>query len=337
VGVGAYAAGIFHLMTHAFFKACLFLGSGSVIHAMSGEQDMQKMGGLRHHMPRTYWTFLIATLALAGFPLTAGFFSKDEILWKAYSSELGDPWLWRLGVAGAALTAFYMTRQVCLVFFGESRADEHTKHHFHESPGVMTVPLVILAAGSLLVGWLGMPAWMGPNAFERFLEPVFQAHGGVHAAHGAHSAGLEIGLMLVSIGLAAASALLAAQMYGPGRMRLDRLVPGPIHRIVANKYYVDEIYDATVVRLTLFLSRLGALFDQYVIDGIVNGSAALTRGGSAVTGLFDLRFIDGVVNALADTTFGWGNRLRNLQTGGINAYLYGIVLAVTAVLIARVW
>ncbi|MGH7858020.1 MAG: NADH-quinone oxidoreductase subunit L [Candidatus Binatia bacterium] len=345
LGVGAYAAGIFHLMTHAFFKACLFLGSGSVIHAMGGEQDMRKMGGLRHPMPRPYWTFLIATLALAGFPLTAGFFSKDEILWKAYSSELGDPWLWRLGVAGAALTAFYMTRQVCMVFFGESRADEHTKHHLHESPPVMTVPLLVLAGGALVVGWLGMPAWMGPNAFEHFLEPVFSGAGHAGAvAHGAHETalahhdvGTELGVMLVSIGLAAASALVAIQIYGLGRLRLDRLVPGPLYRLVANKYYVDEIYEATVVRLTLFAAWLGAMFDRYVIDGIVDGSAAATRGWSAVTGLFDFRLIDGAVNAIADVTLGWGNRLRHLQTGGINAYLYGIVVAVTAVLVARLW
>ena len=342
VGVGAYSAGIFHLMTHAFFKACLFLGSGSVIHAMGGEQDMRKMGGLRHHLPRTYLTFLVATLALAGFPLTAGFFSKDEILWQAFSSEHGSVVLWMLGVTGAALTAFYMTRQVCMVFFGEFRADPHTREHLHESPAVMTVPLIILAVGAVAAGYLGLPSFLGGSAFERFLEPVFAApahavaRGAEHAAH-IHGLGLEVGLMVLSVGIAAASAFVALMIYGLGRFSNDWITSGWLYDLVANKYYVDEIYDATVIRFTLFLAWLGAAFDRVVIDGIVDGSASLTRLGSAITGLFDLRFIDGIVNAIADTTFAWGNRLRNVQTGGINAYLYGIVVAVTAILLVRLW
>ncbi|MEA2626093.1 MAG: NADH-quinone oxidoreductase subunit, partial [Candidatus Binatota bacterium] len=247
LGVGAYAAGIFHLMTHAFFKACLFLGSGSVIHAMGGEQDMRRMGGLRQHMPRTFWTFLVATLALTGFPLTAGFFSKDEILWQAYSSPLGGPYLWGAGVAGAALTAFYMTRQVCMVFFGENRADDHTREHLHESPPLMTVPLVVLALGSVLAGYVGLPAWLGGSAFAEWLAPVFHAHGAVEHAEHAHSASLEIGVMLVSVGIAAASALLAVAIYGFGRISVDWVVGTPLHALVANKYYVDEIYEGTVV------------------------------------------------------------------------------------------
>jgi NADH-quinone oxidoreductase subunit L len=335
VGVGAYAAAIFHLATHAFFKACLFLGSGSVIHALGGEQDMQKMGGLRTALPTTYRTFLIATLALAGFPLTAGFFSKDEILWRAYSSDLGGVGLWLLGVAGAALTAFYMTRQVCLVFFGECRADEPTRHHLHESPRVMTVPLAILAAGSLVVGWLGMPGWMGPNVFEGFLEPVF-GHGPIAAgAHGGSSALLEVALTVVSVGLAGISALAAVGVYGTRRLSIERLASGRLYQLVANKYYVDEIYEATVVAGTLALARLGALFDLRVIDAVVDGSAAATRRGSFTTGRFDLRVVDGVVNGLADGIRGWGNRLRNLQTGEINAYLYGIVIAVATILAVR--
>ena len=145
MGVGAYAQGVFHLVTHAFFKACLFLGAGSVIHAMGGEQDMTKMGGLRKYMPRTFITYLLATLAITGFPGTAGFFSKDGILEEAYAR--GGMGLWLAGLCGAGFTAFYMWRQVFMTFFGESRADEHTKHHLHESPGVMTWPLVILALG----------------------------------------------------------------------------------------------------------------------------------------------------------------------------------------------
>src|SRR2546427_7586031 len=174
MGVGAFAAGIFHLVTHAFFKACLFLGSGSVIHGMSGEQDMRKMGGLKDRMPTTFWTFLIATMAIAGTPLTAGFFSKDEILWKAYSSPFGGAGLWIIGVAGAGMTACYMFRQVFMTFFGETRADHEVAHHIHESPRSMTVPLIILAAGSILVGFLGVPEFLGgSNRFEQWLEPVF--------------------------------------------------------------------------------------------------------------------------------------------------------------------
>ncbi|RMD84162.1 MAG: NADH-quinone oxidoreductase subunit L [Candidatus Dadabacteria bacterium] len=183
MGVGAYAAGIFHLMTHAFFKACLFLGSGSVIHALHHEQDMRRMGGLRHYMPRTFWTFLIATLAIAGVPGTAGFFSKDEILWRAF---LYDSRLWAAGAVGAALTAFYMFRQVFMTFFGESRVDPHVREHLHESSGWMTWPLVVLAAGSLLAGYLGLPpALGGSNRFEAWLEPVFEQAAEIRASQAA--------------------------------------------------------------------------------------------------------------------------------------------------------
>jgi NADH-quinone oxidoreductase subunit L len=155
VGVGAFGAAIFHLFTHAFFKACLFLGSGSVIHAMGGEQDMRKMGGLKSHMPATYWTYVIATLAIAGVPFTAGFFSKDLILWQVYSSAHGSQGLWLIAWLTAGMTAFYMFRQLFMVFHGGSRADPHAQAHLHESPAVMTVPLMILAVGSIFSGWLG--------------------------------------------------------------------------------------------------------------------------------------------------------------------------------------
>src|SRR3954468_8783476 len=167
MGVGAYAAGIFHLYTHAFFKALLFLGSGSVIHGMSGEQDMRKMGGLKDKMPTTFWTFLVATLAITGTPLFSGFFSKDEILWKAYSGIGGGWLLWGVGVTVAGLTACYMFRQVFMTFFGENRADHDVAHHIHESPSSMTMPLVILAVGSIAVGFLGVPEFLGgSNRFE---------------------------------------------------------------------------------------------------------------------------------------------------------------------------
>jgi NADH-quinone oxidoreductase subunit L len=329
-GVGAYGAAIFHLMTHAFFKACLFLGSGSVIHAMGGEQDMRKMGGLREKMPYTFWTFIIATLALAGVPPLAGFFSKDEILWKAFSG--GHQVLWLIGFAGAGLTAFYMFRQVFMVFFGECRADHHTQEHLHESPPVMTYPLVVLAAGSVLAGFLGVPAALGgSNRFEHWLEPVFAGgHGSaVHAE--AHSLSLEYLLMLASVGIAALGVFVAYQVYYRKVVSPEVFSSaggGVPYDLVYNKYYVDEIYQATFVRLTLFFSWLGSNFDRYVIDFIVDGMAKVTALVSWLNGLFDDWVIDGLVNALANITFAIGNRLRQVQTGNVNVYLYVIVAAV---------
>jgi NADH-quinone oxidoreductase subunit L len=338
MGVGAWTAGVFHLVTHAFFKACLFLGSGSVIHGMSGEQDMRKMGGLRTRMPTTFWTFLIATLAIAGTPLTAGFFSKDEILWKAWSQ--GGPGLWLIGVAGAGLTAFYMFRQVFMTFFGECRADHEVQHHIHESPAVMTLPLVVLAAGSLLAGFLGVPEFLGgagANRFDAWLAPVF-AHGAHAAHHGAHDIAMEWTLMAISVAVAATGVLLAYLLYyrhAFSPARLAALGGGGPYRLLLNKYWVDELYDATIVRGTLLLARFWAWFDGTIIDGIVNGSAALTRAASALNGVFDNRIVDAIVNALANRTFALGTRLRHVQTGGINAYLYVIVGTVTIVLLAR--
>ncbi len=333
MGLGAYVWGIFHLFTHAFFKACLFLGSGSVIHGMGGEQDMRKMGGLRHHMPRTFWTFVVSTLAIAGFPLTAGFFSKDGILAEAF--HRGGAGLWLVGALGAGLTAFYMTRQVLLVFFGECRADEHTQHHLHESPPIMTVPLIILAAGAVLVGWLGMPPFLGPHVFERWLEPVFG-----HPHHGLPH-GVEIGLMVASLSIAAGGAFLAYQIYYAGRVRpetFSEMAGGVPYRAVYNKYWVDEVYQTVFVGGVLLLAKAGALFDRYVIDGIVDGSAAITRVWSWLTGGFDLRCIDGLVNMLSDSVLEWGTRLRKVQSGSINVYLYAIVAGVVGVMVVRmVW
>src|SRR5512145_1746178 len=208
IGVGGYAAAIFHLMTHAFFKACLFLGAGSVIHAMHHEQDMRKMGGLKQYMPLTFATFFISVLAIAGFPPLAGFFSKDEILWLAFSGH--HQVIWFLALCGAGMTAFYMFRQLFLTFYGESRADHHTKEHLHESPSVMTMPLVVLAAGALVAGWIGLPAVFGGSQFAHWLEPVIAQ--GEH--HGSHAA--EMGLMGLSIAVAAAGVILAYLMYYRG-------------------------------------------------------------------------------------------------------------------------
>jgi NADH-quinone oxidoreductase subunit L len=277
LGVGAFSAGIFHLTTHAFFKGLLFLASGSVIHALSGEQDMRKMGGLRNRIKVTYMVFLAGSLALAGiFPL-AGFFSKDEILWSAYSSSHLGRTLWVLGVAGAFLTAFYSFRLIYLTFFGKSRMDAETAHHVHESPKVMTVPLVILAFFSVTVGWIGVPGALIPHAnlFGTFLAPLFP-----HAEHGgAESHGLERWLMIVSVGVALAGIRLAYALYVRNPARPERLAARfkGVYTLLLNKYRVDEIYtylfvDGLVHRLAKVLYSIG---DVKIVDGAVNGIARM--------------------------------------------------------------
>ncbi|TAK08594.1 NADH-quinone oxidoreductase subunit L [bacterium] len=332
-GVAAYGAAVFHLMTHAFFKACLFLGSGSVIHAMGGEQDMRKMGGLRRAMPYTFWTFGIAVLAIAGTPLTAGFFSKDEILWQAFSSPHGSPILWVLGVTGAGLTAFYMFRQLFLVFFGECRADSHTRSHLHESPKVMTLPLVLLAVGSIAAGWIGLPEILGGSHFAEWLEPVFGAPHEVHA-----SASSEETLMVLSVTVAALGFYLAYLIYYKGRLapeRFSSLAGGLFYRLFYNKYYIDEIYQFLFVGGTLLLARIGAWIDQYIIDFIVDGSAKTTAFISWFNGLFDNHVVDWAVNKIADATFDAGDKFRKVQTGNINSYLYVILGAVLLAMIIK--
>ncbi len=330
VGVGAYGAAVFHLMTHAFFKACLFLGSGSVIHAMGDEQDMRKMGGLREKMPLTFWTFLISTIAIAGIPPLAGFFSKDEILWLTFSG--GHPFLWLIGFAAAGMTAFYMFRQVFMVFFGENRADEHTKEHLHESPPVMTYPLIVLAVGALFAGFLGVPpALGGSNILEHWFEPVFAGgHGGGHAAHH-HVEVIEYVLMVASVGIAAVGIFLAYLIYYRQSLSAETFTAvggGMPYQAVFNKYYVDELYHATAVRGALVVSWLCSAFDRNVIDFIVNGVAKVTGVVGWAVGRFDHYIIDGLVNGLADVTFGIGNRLRQIQTGNLSIYLYVIVGAI---------
>ena len=332
-GVAAYGAAVFHLMTHAFFKACLFLGSGSVIHAMGGEQDMRKMGGLRRAMPYTFWTFGIAVLAIAGTPLTAGFFSKDEILWQAFSSPHGSPLLWMLGVVGAGLTAFYMFRQLFLVFFGECRANSHTRSHLHESPKVMTLPLVLLAVGSIAAGWIGLPEILGGSHFAEWLEPVFGAPHEVHA-----SASSEETLMILSVTVAALGFYLAYLIYYKGRLapeRFSSLAGGLPYRLFYNKYYIDEIYQFLFVGGTLLLARIGTWIDQYIIDFIVDGSAKTTAFISWFNGLFDNHVVDWAVNKIADATFDAGDKFRKVQTGNINSYLYVILGAVLLAMIIK--
>jgi NADH-quinone oxidoreductase subunit L len=343
MGVAAYAAGIFHLMTHAFFKGLLFLGSGSVIHAMSNKQDMREMGGLRGPLKVTSITFFIATLAIIGVFPFAGFFSKDEILWKTWSS--GHHLLWVIGFLGAGMTAFYMLRLVALTFFGNNRADEETRHHIHESPKVMLVPLVILAVLSLVGGWIGIPAGLGgSDSFHHWLEPVFHGGGG-HEAHGAaeihaslpggaaHAAaeehsglhGMELFFAVLSVMWAGLCAFLGFYLYTKRIDVVDRLkrtAGGAIHRIIENKYYIDEFYQAVFVNGLLRLTRISAIFDNRAIDGTVNGTAFATKIIAFITGLFDNSFIDGLVNAVATIVTAAGQRLRAIQAGQIQGYLY---------------
>jgi NADH-quinone oxidoreductase subunit L len=306
VGIGAFSTAIFHLFTHAFFKACLFLGSGSVIHALGGEQDMRKMGGLKAYLPTTYWTYLIATLAIAGAPFTAGFFSKDSILWQSYSSPRGSTELWFVGWLTAGLTAFYMFRQLFLVFHGECRADDHVKAHIHESPAVMTLPLIMLAVGSIFAGWLGAPEYLWGSRWDPWLQPIF---GGVHeAAHDSEAD--EINLTLFTLAIGALGFFLAYFAYGRASKLPDRLASlagGGPYRLLLHKYYVDELYDALIVRPFTYCSRwLAQVFDPGVIDGLVNAVAKGARGFSLI----------------------W----REIQTGNVQHYLAGFLAATLALL-----
>jgi NADH-quinone oxidoreductase subunit L len=373
MGVGAFTAGIFHLYTHAFFKALMFLGSGAVIHALHGEQDMRRMGGLKRHLPLTYWTFIVGTVAIAGVPGFSGFFSKDEILFRTFLG--GHRVLYAVGIATALLTAIYMFRLVHMTFHGDPRlaaagagghADgAHGQHapahdapghghggHLHDAPPAMAVPLVVLAIGAALSGYVGLPPAIGhllhvDNHIEAFLEPSFHpatyqwtdgtAHGsspvvvghggeartaeGAHAAaageeHAADHTALEWTLMGVSTIVALAGILIATYFFLWRRDRADALaaaVPG-VHRLLQNKYYVDEMYDAAIVQPIKRVSEavLWKSVDATVIDGTVNGVGTLVRGSASL--------------------------LRLLQTGSVRAYAASVfagVLLVLAYYLAR--
>ena len=267
LGVGAYGAAVFHLMTHAFFKALLFLGAGSVIHGMSDEQDITKMGGLRHTMPTTYWTFAVGCLAIAGVPLLSGFFSKDLILEEAYAAPHGSVGLWLLGTLGAGLTAFYMFRLLFVTFWGETRAEPEVAQHIHESPSVMTGPLIVLAGLSVIGGYFSVP---------HFLAAVF-AH---HPAH----VSFVIRYLPTLVGLAGIG--LAYVLYVREPSRAERLSQqlAALHGLLLNKYYIDEIYQAVFVRPVLNASQwLWQVWDTQVIDRLVNGTAQTAdASGSAL-------------------------------------------------------
>ncbi len=411
MGVGAFSAGAFHLMTHAFFKALLFLGSGSVIHAMAGEQDMRRMGGLKKFMPVTFATMMIGTLAIAGIPPFAGFFSKDEILFRAF---LQNKVIWSLAVVTALMTAFYMFRLMYMTFYGGYRGpawegadhghgvahghvdahadagtghagtqDDHGHGHGHgpwhgphESPAAMTYPLWALAVGAVVAGFLGIPAAILPSgsAIEHFLEPSFTAQevrlqpdgtplsgvrlqadqatrppaGAERAAAAGHEEGEhqvsragEIGLMAFSVLIAVAGILAARRLYVTKPEISEGLAErfAGAHRVLSNKYYVDELYDATAISGTKSAARRLWTVDRQVVDGAVNGTGWVTLFSSWVSGLSDKHVVDGAVNAVGWTAEESSYWFRRLQTGLVQNYallmLFGVAAFVGLYLIVR--
>jgi NADH-quinone oxidoreductase subunit L len=376
MGVGAFGAGIFHLYTHAFFKALLFLGSGAVIHALHGEQDIRNMGGLKKHLPITYWTFLIGSVAIAGIPPLAGFFSKDEILFEVFRE--GHTVLWVIGALTSLLTAIYMFRLVSLTFLGERRHDapvaahpeeeEHADHghapahahaaahahapahthghapaaalppmgvppphhgdhgHIHDAPPAMALALIVLAIGSIAAGFIGVPhALGGHNALHAWLEPAFTVEAsavaadaaagaeGTEAAHGEEA--LELTLMGISIGIAVIGSLLGWFIWTKRRDIAATAARnfGAVHTLLLNKYYVDEIYDRTVVNPIHVVSREGLWrgVDVKIIDATVNGFAAIVDLGADV--------------------------LRRLQSGSVRTYAGSVIVGVVVILGYYLW
>jgi len=422
MGVGAFSAGAFHLMTHAFFKALLFLGSGSVIHAMAGEQDMRRMGGLKKYMPVTFLTMFIGTLAIAGIPPLSGFFSKDEILFRAFVS---NKLIWVLAVATAMMTAFYMFRLIAMTFFGSYRGpaweshghgtavavaaqhgvkhptdphahgqaqaaghdvshgpadahghaaahDDHAHGHGpwhgpHESPRTMTFPLQALAVGAVIAGFVGIPAALGgSNEIEHFLEPSFTAEhvisdSGLRTADSAASTeirnpqseihneegeahvsrGVEIGLMGFSVLIALAGIGLAWKFYVTSPEISERMAErfAGAHRTLSNKYYVDELYNATVVSGTFGAGKGLWTFDRNVVDGAVNGTSWITVVSAWFSGLTDRTVVDGLVNLVGWIVQESSHAFRRLQTGLVQNYamlmLFGIFAFVTVYLLVR--
>jgi NADH-quinone oxidoreductase subunit L len=330
-GVAAFGAGVFHLMTHAFFKALLFLGSGSVIHAMSGEQDMRKMGALWSRIPITAKTMLAGTLAIAGTPLLSGFFSKDEILWQSFASPYGSPLLWGVGVLTAGMTAFYMFRLFFMTFLGKSRVPHEAEHHLHESPKSMTYPLIALAAGAVGAGWIGWPkALGGANHLEHFLEPVFENPAMRVADH--HAWSLEFGLMFGSVAVATLGVFIAWRWYVTNPEIPERVAAkaGPLYDLVLNKYKIDELYDFLFVNPVKYVGNFLAAFDLAVIDGGVNGVGWVTRMSGEITRLWDTYIIDGLVNLLGFITKLFSYPMRVVQTGLVQNYALLITLGVLA-------
>jgi NADH-quinone oxidoreductase subunit L len=305
-GVGAYSAGIFHLYTHAFFKALLFLCAGSVMHAMAGELDLQKMGGLKKYMPVTYWTMLLASLSISGVPGLAGFFSKDEILWLAYSgpSPVGK-FVWATGTLVAFLTAFYSFRLIFLTFHGKFRGTHEQEHHLHESPKSMTVPLMLLCVGAVAAGWVGIPKLLGGGGhFTEFMMPVL----GHPEGHGTHSE--EWIVMAISIVAGFSGIGLAAYFYllNPALpVRLGQQFSA-VHKFLFNKYYVDELYSFILVRPTIWVAK------------------------NILIGITDMRIIEAIVNGVPATIGAFSQLLRKMQTGLLQHY--ATIMATGALIIA---
>jgi NADH-quinone oxidoreductase subunit L len=307
LGAGAYTAAVFHMTTHAFFKACLFLGAGSVIHAMSGEQDIRRMGGLRKYIPTTYWTFLLATIAIAGVFPFAGFFSKDEILLYAFAKNPVYGWG---GTVVSLLTAFYMFRLLYLTFFGNFRGTEEQGHHLHESPTTMTIPLMVLAALSVGSGFIGIPHFedlkLPENWLEHYLEPVV----GAYSAKATSLVGSQ-GLFMVGITVAVLAVIFVAYHIFVRRNTLpaeSEAEMSGLERLVYNKFYVDEIYD---VLITKPLNAISNFFYR----------------------ILDLRVVDGVVNGTGEGVQGWSALLRRAQSGHVGFYLFAMVVGILLILV----
>lgn len=368
MGTGIFSAGVFHLMTHAFFKACLFLGSGSVILGMHHEQDMRLMGGLRKTMPVTFWTFLLATVAIAGVFPFSGFFSKDEILWLAFSHEGPcKDWyriLWGIGLAAAMGTSFYMMRCVTMTFFGKLRAndpeakklvhgefhavhddhghDAHGHHELvpHESPVSMTFALVVLAILSVVGGFLNIPYALNylvgshsAGLFNEWLSSVIP----LHAHHGKPHA-IEYVLMVASVVIALTFMGFGYLFYNGKRIgQIKAFVQKypNLYDAVYKKYYIDEIYSGVFVGFVLWVRRVCARFDQTVIDGVVNLVGLVTKIYSRIIGWFDTTFVDGLVNLTAWVCYEGGGQLKKLQTGNIQHYAFAAFLGVVVVLFLK--
>jgi NADH-quinone oxidoreductase subunit L len=341
LGVGAFAAGVFHLMTHAFFKALLFLGAGSIIHSLSGQQDIRKMGGLRYTLPATWIPFYIATLAITGVPGLSGFFSKDEILGHAFNRhQMLDRYLglWAVGIVTAGLTAFYMFRLLFEIFYGRSRLPIEMEGHIHESPKTMTVPLMILAFFSIVSGWLALPIlWGEESPFEQFLEPSLR---GVETNTGAialgrHTLLAEYSLMAASVAFVGLGAWLAYKLYlrNP-KLHAQLAASWPrLHNLLTHKYYVDEIYGALFVNRIKDLSTALGIFDAKVIDGLgVDGAGWLARSFSRISMWWDRWVVDALVDLL-----GWFPKflsmpVRMFQTGVFSTYAVFILIGLAILL-----
>ena len=359
LGVGAYSFGFFHLVTHAFFKAGLFLGSGSVIYAMHHEQDIRQMGGLRKKLPITYTTFLIFCLAISGIPLTSGFLSKDGILASAFAfgNLTGHTIFVYTGFLVALMTAFYMFRLLYLTFHGEPRNKEKYDHA-HESPAVMTVPLIILAVlsvfafytlnplsaqtGWVLSKWLPVPQSVVPEAnryafmVQHEAVPAELSHQTIihsveytEAMHHAHYPAMIISLIVATLGILLASIMYLLKKFNPDK--ISNAVPW-LYKLSLNKWYVDEIYDATFVAGTLAFSRLLAWFDSTIVDGVVNGAASVTHLVSRISGVFDSVVVDGLVNLTATLSGIFGLIVRKIQTGKVQSYIIMVIFSIVVLL-----